>query len=69
MEGKKIQETCNNLVLVNYYNTFELQNINLIRIKTLKLNNSLLLLTSVKGYWTKVSCMNLVTVLRTSLTN
>ncbi len=40
----------NNLVLVNYYNAFELQNINLIRIKTLKVNNSLLLLTSVKGY-------------------
>ncbi len=33
---KKIQVTSNNLVLVNYYNTFELQNINLIRIKTLK---------------------------------
>ncbi len=47
MEEKKLS---NNLVLVNYYNTFELQNINLIRIKTLKLNNSLLLLKSVKGY-------------------
>ncbi len=66
MEEKKIQVTSNNLVLVNYYNTFELQNINLIRIKTLKFNNSLLLLTSVKGYWTKVSCMNKVTNLRLS---
>ncbi len=66
MEEKKIQVTSNNLVLVNYYNTFELQNINLIRIKTLKFNNSLLLLTSVKGYWTKVSCMNIVTNLRLS---
>ncbi len=66
MEEKKIQVTSNNLVLVNYYNTFELQNINLIRIKTLKCNNSLLLLTSVKGYWTKVSCMNKVTNLRLS---
>ncbi len=47
---KKIQVTSNNLVLVNYYNTFELQNMNLIRIKTLKFNNSLLLLTSLKGY-------------------
>ncbi len=66
----KNQVTSNNLVLVNYYNTFELQNINLIRIKTLKFYNSLLLLASVKGYWTKASCMNnLVTVLRTSLTN
>ncbi len=33
----------NNLVLVNYFNTFELQNINF-RIKTLKFYNSLLLL-------------------------
>ncbi len=44
------QVTCYNLVLVNYYNTFERHNNNLIRIKTLKLNNSLLQLTSVKGY-------------------
>ncbi len=48
-----------NLVLVNYFNTFELQNINLIRIKTLKFDNSLLLLASVKGYWTKAICINL----------
>ncbi len=65
---EKKQVTSNNLVLVNYLNTFE-QNINLIRIKTLKFVNSLLLLASVKGYGTKASCMNLVTVLRTSLTN
>ncbi len=37
-------------VLVNYFNTFELQNINLIRIKTLHFDNGLLLLASVKGY-------------------
>ncbi len=64
----KNQVTSNNLVLVNYFNTFE-QSINLIRIKTQKCDNSLLLLASVKGYWTKASGMNLVTVLRTSLTN
>ncbi len=47
---EKNQVTCNNLVLVNYFNTFELQNIILIRIKTLKFDNSLLLLAFVKGY-------------------
>ncbi len=65
---EKNQVTSKNLVLVNYFNTFE-QNVNLIRIKTLKFDNSLLLLAFVKGYWTKASCMNLVTILRTSLTN
>ncbi len=54
--------------VTTFFNTFE-QSINLIRIKTLKFDNSLLLLASVKGYWTKASGMNLVTVLRTSLTN
>ncbi len=63
------KKSSNNLVLVKYFNTFELQNINLIRIKTLKFHNGLLLLAPVKCYWTKASCMNLVTVLRTSLTN
>ncbi len=61
-KSKKNQVTNNNLVLVNYFNTFELQNINLIRIKTLTFDNSLLLLASVKGYWTKASCMNLVSL-------
>ncbi len=46
---EKNQVTSNNLVLVDYFNTFE-KNINLIRIKTLKFDNSLLLLASVKGY-------------------
>ncbi len=50
IKWEKNQVTSNNLVLVNYFNTFELHNIHLIRIKTLKLNNSLLLLASVKGY-------------------
>ncbi len=48
--GEKNQVTSNNLVFVNYFDTFELQNINLIRIKTLKFDNSLLLLAYVKGY-------------------
>ncbi len=56
-----------NNVLVNYYNSFELQNINWIKIKTLQFNNSLRLLK-----FTGASCVNTVAtgcVLRTSLTN
>ncbi len=51
VNGKKENiVTSNNLVLANNYNAFELQNINLIRIKKLECNNSQLVFASVTGY-------------------